>query len=249
MQEKLLSPGGRTQDRSCKLHRIGLAFLLLLSAAGLGLLARTAIQDLGSKERSEGRALPCLFPPPSSLGAPIASPSRSLQEILSQRDIIPTHHHPLLGRQAPDFALADADGKFCNLKELQDGRPVVLIFYYGYHCVACVRQLFEINRDLPLFREVGTPVVAISADPPELTRLQFQEYGSFSFPVLSDPGNKVAHAYRASRALPDGAAHLRHGTFIIDGHGTVRWVNVGDAPFRRDPALLYQLAKIRGAVP
>ena len=129
----------------------------------------------------------------------VASPSGSLQEILAHPDIIPTHHHPLLGRQAPDFELADPEGKVWNLRELLDGRPVVLIFYYGYHCVACVRQLFDVNRDLPLFREVGARVVAISADPPELTRRRFQQYGPFGFPVLSDPGNKVAQAYRVFR--------------------------------------------------
>ena len=32
--------------------------------------------------------------------------------------------------------------------------------------------------------------------------------------------------------------------FVIDRHGTVQWVNVGDAPFRCNPALLYQLAEM-----
>ena len=180
----------------------------------------------------------------------VASPSGSLQEILAHPDIIPTHHHPLLGRQAPDFELADPEGKVWNLEELLDGRPVVLIFYYGYHCVHCVRQLFEVNRDLPLFREVGARVVAISADPPELTRRRFQQYGPFGFPVLSDPGNKVAQAYQVFKGRRTGTttAFLRHGTFVIDRDGTVQWVNVGDAPFRRNPALLYQLAKMEDAV-
>ena len=156
-----------------------------------------------------------------------------------------------MGRQAPDLDLADPEGKVWNLGELLDGRPVVLIFYYGYHCVGCVRQLFEINRDLPLFREVGARVVAISADPPELTRRRFQQYGPFGFTVLSDPGNKVAQAYRVFKGAPDGktADFLRHGTFVIDRAGTVQWVNVGDAPFRRNPALLYQLAKAEGRLP
>ena len=115
----------------------------------------------------------------------------------------------------------------------------VLIFYYGYHCVGCVRQLCEVNRDLPLFDEVGRAVVAMSADPPELTRERFQQNGPFGFPVLSDPENKVAQAYRVFKA-----DNLRHGIFVIDRDGTVRWVNVGDAPFRRNSALLCQLSKL-----
>ena len=84
-----------------------------------------------------------------------ASPSASLQEILAHPDIIPTHHHPLLGQQAPDFELADHEGKVRNLIALLDGRPAVLIFYHGYHCPGCVRQLLDFKKDLALFNEVG----------------------------------------------------------------------------------------------
>jgi peroxiredoxin len=217
-----------------------IALLLVLLAAGLGLLALTAIPGgplaVTQKEESPSRAAGDFL-----AREQVASPSRSLQEILAHPDIIPSHHHPLLGQPAPDFELADSEGKVWNLRELQDGHPVVLIFYYGCHCVGCVRQLFDINRELPLYSEVGARVVAISADPPELTRERFQQNGPFGFPVLSDPGNKVAQAYRVFKH-----DNLRHGIFVVDRNGTVQWVNVGDAPLRRNPALLYQLAKMAG---
>jgi peroxiredoxin len=145
-----------------------------------------------------------------------------------------------LGRPAPDFELADIDGNLWNLGKLHDGRPMVLIFYYGYHCPSCVRQLFDVNGDLPLFGEIGARVVAISADRPELTQRRFQENGPFGFPVLSDPGRKVARTYQMFK---------RHGTFVIDGNGMIRWVNVGDAPLRRNSVLLCQLAKLDGHLP
>jgi len=242
MKETLPRP---PQGRRFKLGPARLAFLLVLPAAGLGLLALTAVPEapLAATQEDGAQAARVYLPRDQA-----ASPSGSLQEILAHPDIIPTHQHPLLGRPAPDFDLADPDGKVWNLGELRDGRPVVLIFYYGYHCVSCVRQLVDVNRDLPLFRAVGARVVAISADPPERTRQRFQQYGPFGFPVLSDPGNKVAQAYRVFRPAPDGqkADLLRHGTFVLDREGTVGWVNVGDAPFRRPPALLYQLAKREG---
>ena len=222
-----------------------IAFLLVLAAAGVGLLARAALPDAPPAGTPKEEARAVRGNPP---GAPLAGPSRSLQEVLAHPDIIPTHAHPLLGRPAPDFKLADLKGKVWDLGELRDGRPVVLIFYYGGHCVSCVRQLFDVNRDLPLFRAVGARVVAISADPPEVTRRQFQQSGSFGFPVLSDPGNKVAQAYQACKRAQDGtrAVFLRHGTFLIGRDGAVQWVNVGDAPFRRTPALLCQLARMEG---
>ncbi len=56
----------------------------------------------------------------------------------------------------------------------------------------------------------------------------------------------MAQTYRVCRVAQDGTtgALFRHGVFIVDRQGTVRWANVGDAPFRRNPALLYQLAKL-----
>lgn len=223
-------------------------FLLVLLATGLGLLAKMTILDspLASTQKEEALAARIYL-----LRDQAVSPSGSLQEILDHPDIIPTHHHPLLGRLAPDFELADIEGKICNLRELRNGKPVVLIFYYGYHCIACVRQLFNVNKELSLFHEVGAQVVAISADPPELTRRRFQQYGSFGFPVLSDPGNKVAQAYLVFKGVQDGeiADSFRHGTFVIDRNGVVQWVNIGDAPFRRNSALLCQLAKLEGRLP
>ncbi|HTU19854.1 MAG TPA: redoxin domain-containing protein [Gemmataceae bacterium] len=169
---------------------------------------------------------------------PAAAPTASLQEILAHPDPIPSHNHPLLGRQAPDFALADPEVKVWNLRDLRADGSLVLIFYYGYHCPNCVRQLRSVNRNLPLFREVGARVVAVSADSPELTRQRFRQHGRFDFLFLTDPGNKVAHAYKVFKAN-----YLRHGIFLIDHDGTIAWVNVGDAPFRRTSALLTQLAR------
>jgi peroxiredoxin len=233
------------QRRRFKLGAAGMAFVLVLPAAGFGLLVWTAIPDTplsGAQDngvRTAGHFLP---------RDQLASPSGTLQEILARRDIIPTHHHPLLRRQAPDFELADPDGKVWTLGEFLDGGPVVLIFYYGYHCISCVRHLSDVNRDLPLFREVGARVIAISSDPPELTQQQFQQNGPFGFTVLSDPENKVARAYRVFKRAQD-ADLFRHGTFVIDREGTIQWVNIGDAPFRRNSALLYELANCRGLLP
>ena len=218
------------QDRSFRFKIGGVCIVLLaLLASALGLLSPTGAtnaplnrgRDAGARAASEYLAR-----------GQASSPSGSLHEILAHADIIASHAHPLLGQRAPDFELADPNGKLWNLKELQDGGSVVLIFYYGYHCPLCVRQLFDVNKDLPLFREIGARVIAIGADPPELTRDRFQEFGAFDFPILSDPGNKVAQDYKMFK---------RHGTFIIDRQGVVQWVNVGDAPLRRNPAVLHQL--------
>ena len=67
-------------------------------------------------------------------------------------DVIPSQDHSLMERQAPDFEFTDFEGNVWDRKKLLNEGPVVLIFYYGYHCTSCVRQLREIDRDLSLFR-------------------------------------------------------------------------------------------------
>jgi peroxiredoxin len=223
--------------------------MLALLAGAIGLMGWSAIQG-GHPAGTQRSGDMARLEMDVRRGAEGGLKTRSLGEILAHPEPVPTHNRPLLGRQAPDFKLDDSYGKAWSMRELLAGGPVVLIFYHTY-CDMCDQQLFTDKNDLPLFREVGARVVAISADSPEVTRRRFERFGLFGFPVLSDPGNKVAQAYQVFRREQDGtpADHLLHATFIIDRHGTVQWVNVGDAPFRSNPALLYALAKIQGRLP
>lgn len=123
--------------------------------------------------------------------------SEDLQAILtsSAQGSLPTQVHPLLGRTAPDFTLKDDRGEATTLRRCLESGPVVLVFYYGYHCNHCVGQLFAVNDDLAKFRELDATVIATSADPVEETQTRYAEYGRFGFTVLSDPGNQVAAQY------------------------------------------------------
>lgn len=163
---------------------------------------------------------------------------------------IPTQAHPLLGQPAPHFSLADTDGKAVSLSERLKGGPVVLVFYYGYHCNHCVSQLFALNKDIEKFRELGATVLAVSADPSDQTRERFKQYGAFDFPVLSDPSNTVAAKYGtytpSTKAGEDG--DMLHGTFVIDREGRVVWANRGDGPFTENRTLLTEISKVRGPI-
>jgi peroxiredoxin len=156
---------------------------------------------------------------------------------------IPTQADPLLNRQAPDFSLSDVAGNTWKLSEEIKHGPVVLVFYYGYHCNHCVSQLFALDRDRARFEELGAQIVAISADPVEVTRERYQKYGAFGFPVLTDPGYKVAERYGsfAPSTVPGEDGNQLHGTFIIDRHGKVTWANRGDQPFTENRTLLREI--------
>ncbi len=171
--------------------------------------------------------------------------SASLEQLLndSKYTPIPTQAHPLLGQPAPDFQLQTVDEKNWSLREALQQGPVVVVFYYGYHCNHCVSQLFGLHKDIEKFRELGAQVVAISADPPELTRERYARYGAFAFPVLSDPDNRVATLYGtftpSKKAEEDGV--LMHGTFIVSRDGRIRWTNRGDSPFVENQTLLREI--------
>jgi peroxiredoxin len=170
--------------------------------------------------------------------------SEPLRQLLDHADgfVVPTQALPLIGKQAPDFELEDPNGKSQALHAYLGRGPVVLVFYYGYYCNHCVGQLFALDKDLPLFHELGAEVVALSPDAPADTRQRFRRYGAFHFPVLSDPKNEVARRYGVFR---DG--NLDHATFVIDREGVVRWVQFGDEPFTNDQALLLELARLPSA--
>jgi peroxiredoxin Q/BCP len=178
---------------------------------------------------------------------PLSAP---LAELLAdpKYEPIATQAHTLLLQPAPDFTLLDVNGKEFSLAKELKGGPVVLVFYYGYHCNHCVSQLFALDKDLEKFRELGVQVVTISADPPELTRERFKQYGAFKFPVLSDPGNKVAEKYETyvASAKAGQEGDLMHGTFVISRQGKIVWTNRGDTPFTENRTLLHELARADG---
>lgn len=238
---------GRRRARLGPIPTLAAAVLLL---AGGGLLGWSA---WGSRPGS---------PPPDPdvadaareflRGREVAPLSAPLTELLADTSVerVPTQPHPLLDRPAPEFELADHRRRAWRLHERLDHGPVVLVFYYGYHCNHCVGQLFALHDDMAKFRELSAEVLAVSADPPDLTQARFRQYGEFAFPVLSDPGNRVAQEYGVYRP-PSGQAReeLQHGTFVIGRDGRVRWAQHGNEPFTGNLTLLHELARLEGRLP
>lgn len=183
----------------------------------------------------------------SEKNRPLVEP---LYEILESKfEPQATQDHPLLGKIAPAFELPDDREQVVTLSSLLNEGPVVVVFYYGYHCNHCVGQLFGLNEDLPRFNEMGTRVVAISADAPELTAKRFAEYGRFDFPVLADKDNHVAELFGTFRPEREGEPEkLLHGTFVLDGTGQVLWANTGNKPFLDNKTLLAVIARHHGLV-
>jgi len=87
--------------------------------------------------------------------------------------------------------------------------------------------LRSIERNLDKFNEAGIRPVAISVDPPEVSRDLAHKAG-YSFPLLSDPRAEAIRRYDLvhARAGIKGQDIARPAEFLLDSSGVVRWVNL-----------------------
>jgi peroxiredoxin len=105
-----------------------------------------------------------------------------------------------VGAQAPEFSLKDARGKTVSSKDLLSVGPLIVKFFRGRWCSYCTTEL-EIWRDLyGRIREHGAVMVAISPQTARQNDFMAGQHG-LPFPLLSDPGNKVATQFGLTYTL------------------------------------------------
>lgn len=83
------------------------------------------------------------------------------------------------------------------------------------------------DQHLAEFESRGIRIVAISVDPPNVTRKLCAGQG-YTYTFLSDPMAEVVRRYDVlhPHASPQGGDIARPAEFLIDSTGTVRWVNL-----------------------
>lgn len=100
-----------------------------------------------------------------------------------------------VGAKAPDFALADDEGRKVRLSELR-GRVVALFFYPEDDTPVCTQQACSFRDVHTEFVQLGAVVLGVSPDD-AASHQAFRRKHRFPFPLLSDPGNAVAARYGA----------------------------------------------------
>ncbi len=80
---------------------------------------------------------------------------------------------------------------------------------------------------LPEFKAAGIVPVAVSVDPPEVSR-EFASKAGLTFTLLSDPSAGTIRTYNLlhTGGGPDGHDISRPAEFLVDSSGTVRWINL-----------------------
>lgn len=126
-----------------------------------------------------------------------------------------------IGSRAPDFKAKDQDGKDVRLKDFLKKGKVVLVFYRGYWCPYCNRELARLQDSLSQIQEKGATVIAVSPEKPENIS-QTIEKTKASYPVIFDEGMKIMKAYDVEFELEETtlARYRSSGLDIEKNNGT-----------------------------
>jgi peroxiredoxin len=107
-----------------------------------------------------------------------------------------------VGAQAPSFALKDSNNKIVRSEDMLSLGPLVVKFFRGRWCPYCMTEL-ETWRDLyGRLHERGALMVAIGPQTERQSDFMAGQHG-LPFPVLFDPGNKVAEQFGLVYNVPD----------------------------------------------
>jgi peroxiredoxin Q/BCP len=126
------------------------------------------------------------------------------------------------GDPAPDFTLADADGRQVSLGDFR-GRKVVVYFYPAAMTPGCTKQACDFRDNLAELTDAGFDVIGISPDKPEKLA-KFREAESLTFPLLSDPTRSVLEAYGAfgeKTMYGKKVTGVLRSTFVVDEAGRI----------------------------
>lgn len=102
-----------------------------------------------------------------------------------------------------------------------------------------------IERNLEKLKGLGIRPVAISVDPPEVSRELTKNQG-YTFTFLSDPKAEVIKRYQLlhTGAGFEGQDVARPAEFLVDPSGTVRWANFTENYWvRATPEQIIEAAK------
>lgn len=134
------------------------------------------------------------------------------------------------GVTAPDFALADAEGRTVALADYR-GRNVVVYFYPKAATPGCTTEACDFRDSLSALDAAGYAVIGISPDSIDEIRA-FAEAEGLTFPLLADADADAAVAKAwgvwGEKTVGDRTFDgVIRSTFVLDGDGVVQRAEYG----------------------
>jgi len=107
-----------------------------------------------------------------------------------------------ISSKAPDFKAKDQNGQEIRLKDLLKKGKVVLVFYRGYWCPYCNKELSNLQDSLALIQEKKATLIAVAAEMPEnISKTVEQVKAGYS--ILYDQDLKIMKAYDVAFEVPE----------------------------------------------
>jgi len=130
-----------------------------------------------------------------------------------------------VGTKAPDFTLADQEGKEISLNDFK-GKKVVLYFYPKDNTPGCTKQACAFKNAYTGFKAADIVVIGISKDSTESHR-KFAEKYELPFILLSDPELSAIKAYdvwQEKKLYGKVSMGVVRTTYVIDANGVIEMV-------------------------
>jgi peroxiredoxin Q/BCP len=122
------------------------------------------------------------------------------------------------GTKAPEFELADQEGRKRTLKSLLAEGPLILYFYPADFTPGCTKEACSFRDLHQELVKAKLRVVGVSPQDVDSHR-RFAEQHGLNFPLLADPDKVVVKAYDVDGPLGIG---VRRGTYLIGRDGKVQ---------------------------
>ncbi len=123
---------------------------------------------------------------------------------------------PLIGREAPDFALKGLDGKNLRLSEYRG--QVVLVNFWARWAGDSRLEMPALDRINTTYQRAGLVVLGVSVDEDVRRAREFAGAGHVGYSMLFDSGSSIGKDYMLD-TMPV--------TILVDRAGVVRYVTVG----------------------
>ena len=99
-----------------------------------------------------------------------------------------------INSKAPDFKAKDQNGNEIVLRDLRKKGPVVLLFYRGYWCPYCTKELQKLEDSLSLIKEKGAQIIAVTPEKQEGISKTLEKIKA-SYSIITDEEMKIMKAY------------------------------------------------------
>src|SRR5262249_8402000 len=126
------------------------------------------------------------------------------------------------GDEAPDFELTGSDGRNYRLSSFRGHSAVVIAWFPKAFTGGCTAECESIGASRRALHQFDVAYFGASVDRPEMNR-KFAESMGIEYPILSDPGKSVAHAY----GVLGPSGFPSRWTFYIGKDGRIQQIDKG----------------------